>query len=435
MLAENDIDINPYSPRYQVMWRRFLEEVKYLLNNQPHPTCFISYAWPPAGEERIEIHHRLSMLKADLEFIGATVLLDITNLTSNINVYMDRINDCDFVLFIGTPKLKSRLTENGENNAKYEYRLIQQKLTHQPNSLLPLLFDGSFETSFPTEISNSILIRDCRLSINGWSQGRDVYMRSLADHQPMGLIPALFEQLTRHNTPYQSLHTGFLCRMDDLQNEHTRECGAWYQNAERNARANDYSNAYAFYKLAARARYGPACYKVGFFHHVEDTKINNRPVPRDISLAANWFTLGARFGHIKSMLQTAEILAYNAKRNEDADAFVKAITWAERAVNQSDARNRQASEHTLQKVRRLQAEYLAGKGDAQALYESAWFLYHSRGGIMEPKTTEEKQRQFHKALQYAERARDNGHVEALQLITVINNALGQLPSTRTFTRT
>ena len=164
---------NPYSPRLKDDWRSFLEKVKNLFVDTKQPTCFISYAWPPAGKEREQLHDRLINLKRDLEIVGATIYLDITNLSSNINAYMDKINDCDYVILIGTPKLKARLAESGDNNAKYEYERIQQKLTLHPDCCLPLMFEGDFDTSFPSEISQPILIRDCRLSAQAWSQGRD----------------------------------------------------------------------------------------------------------------------------------------------------------------------------------------------------------------------------------------------------------------------
>ena len=122
---DSQFEPNPYSPRLKNDWRGFLEKVRLLFADSRQPTCFISYAWPPAGNEREQLHERLVNLKQDLETVGATVFLDIANLSSNINAYMDKVNDCDYVILVGTPKLKARLAEAGNNNAKYEFERIQ----------------------------------------------------------------------------------------------------------------------------------------------------------------------------------------------------------------------------------------------------------------------------------------------------------------------
>ncbi len=146
------------SPRIRGHWQQFLENIRALFaDHDRQPSCFISYAWPPAGEGRDKLQQRLKHFKQDLETLGATVYLDITNLTSDINGYMDKLKACDHALLIGTPKLKARLSEGKANNAKYEFTQIQQQQTLHPDFILPLLFEGDFSNAFPTEIGLAVM--------------------------------------------------------------------------------------------------------------------------------------------------------------------------------------------------------------------------------------------------------------------------------------
>ena len=421
---------NPYSPRLKDVWHSFLEKVKNLFADTKQPTCFISYAWPPAGKEREQLHDRLINLKRDLEIVGATIYLDITNLSSNINAYMDKINDCDYVILIGTPKLKARLAESGDNNAKYEYERIQQKLTLHPDCCLPLMFEGDFDTSFPSEISQPILIRDCRLSAQAWSQGRDTYMHTMSDFRPLGLLPALY-QLSDSSSKYplyQVLHQQMFDALQQLKQAHEKDCDDWYQKAHSNAVSGDYRNAFSDYQQAANRLHAPACYRVGFFYHADDQTLQNaRPVPQDEHKAFEWFLRGAQFGHVKSMMQVAERLAYRGREQKQVDDFTHALHWVNLAVQRAEPKDQRQATQSLEKVQRIKAEYLAKEQhDPQSMCDFAGHLLNSTGGIEEPSHHEAKRVQLDEALKLARAARQNGYQEADVRIDEIQHALEQL---------
>jgi hypothetical protein len=57
----------------------------------------------------------------------------------------ERVDDADFICFIGTPKAKARYEEEKEkpNNLQLEVKHITAKLTHKPDCLVPLLIEGN----------------------------------------------------------------------------------------------------------------------------------------------------------------------------------------------------------------------------------------------------------------------------------------------------
>ncbi len=432
MLSFNDRnENNPYSPRVRGHWQTFLENVKTLVADATQPRCFISYAWPPVGEARDQLQQRLTNLKRDLVTLGATVFLDVTDLASNINAYMDQLDQCNFVLLIGTPKLKARLSERDDNNMKYEYRRIQQKLTLDPNCLLPLMFEGDFATAFPDDIG-SILFRDFRLSSQGWAQGRDAYLHNMVDTRPLGLIPVLYnlgEGSPKYGV-YRVLCQQLFTALQQLQQTHHEECEQWYQKANTNAANGDYRNAFTDYQQAASRLHAPACYRVAFFYNADDSELpGTRPVPQDPDKALHWFLRGAQFGHVKSMVQVAEKLAYRGREKQHMDDFDSALHWAKLAVKQAEPKDKRQAELTLAKAQRLRAEYHAkAHNNPQAMHEFASHLFHSSGGIAPPKDDDAKRRQFDEALKFAQSARSQGVQEADILIDEIQRTLAQLTS-------
>ena len=420
---------NPYSPRVRNHWRQFLESIRDLFADGEQPTCFISYTWPPAGQARDRLHQRLTSLKRDLEALGATVYLDITNLSSNINAYMDRIDECDYVLLIGTPRLKARVAESDGNNMKYEYERIKQKLVLTPECLLPLMLEGDFRTAFPDDIGQ-ILFRDFRLSNQGWAQGREIYLHSMADFSPVGLIPALYklsDNPAKHNA-YQKRHQHLFETLQQLQQEHVGDCQQWYQKANASAGDGDYIKAFPDYQQAANRLHAPACYRVAFFYNANDQDLpGERPVPQDPEQAFVWFLRGAQFGHVKSMIQAAERLAYRGRAQQRMDDFDEALRWATLAMKQAEGKDQRQAGITLEKVQRLRAEFLAKEQqDPQAMSEFAEHLLNNTGGIVPPRDDEAKQIQLNEALRLANAARQGGFQEADILIPQIEETLAQL---------
>ncbi|HYX26742.1 MAG TPA: toll/interleukin-1 receptor domain-containing protein, partial [Thermoanaerobaculia bacterium] len=117
------------------------------------PTCFVSYAWGDAGQERW-----VGGLATDLENAGVKVVLDRRDnaeIGRNIARFISRIEESDFVAVVGTPlylkKFKNKLKKTGSVVAA-EVDLIHQRLLGDEaakETVLPLLLAGDEQTSFP----------------------------------------------------------------------------------------------------------------------------------------------------------------------------------------------------------------------------------------------------------------------------------------------
>ena len=138
------------------------------------------------------------------------VNLDLTNLDTSINRFMEKIQECDFIFLIGTPALKERLQEDGSNNLKTEFGHIQRRLSSKPDCLLPLIFqgDGDFDQAFnqtmPVEFieQHNILVKDCRRQGDEWVSADSLkrYIDALTFHEDeegsanSGIIPIIYKR-------------------------------------------------------------------------------------------------------------------------------------------------------------------------------------------------------------------------------------------------
>lgn len=170
---------------------KFLNETAQFLPASRRPMCFISYAWEDnstqAGRDSNEAwHKKLSRIKNDLERLGAKVFLDIYNMHGHMPAQMkDNIEKSDFIILIGTPRLMARLNGPRPTNVKFEWGLIKEKMRLSPHCLIPLLFEGSFATAFPAEVSNDQLVLDMSKD-----DAHEPIMANLAN--PLGIIPNIF---------------------------------------------------------------------------------------------------------------------------------------------------------------------------------------------------------------------------------------------------
>ncbi len=225
------------SPAYY-HFNHFLMECKNLFARHDfrQPRCFISYCWGSNSDLREQLQKDLIKLKTELEMLGATVLLDLSNLSSNINQFMDEIEGCDFVFLIGTPELKMRLQEQAQNNIKLEFSHIERKLSSKPDCLLPLIFqaEGNFSSAFEQTMpirfikQHNILVRDCRRFGDEWTnpESLSTYIGTLSGFgaepkEPLGVIASIYGmanrelrfrdeyKLLRENLKYRLIRTNF----------------------------------------------------------------------------------------------------------------------------------------------------------------------------------------------------------------------------------
>lgn len=121
--------------------------------NRKTPSCFLSYAWGNADEERW-----VAELASDLRHAGIDVVLDRNDnqdIGANIARFIARIPAVDFVAVVGTPryyaKYENKVSTTGSVVAA-EVDLINQRLLsteEKKATVLPLLLEGEEETSLP----------------------------------------------------------------------------------------------------------------------------------------------------------------------------------------------------------------------------------------------------------------------------------------------
>ena len=86
-------------------------------------------------------------------------------------------------------KLSAKTVGNSITNVAFEFGFALEKKEQHPDAIIPLLYSGDIETSFPDKISD-ILIRDMRDSSN-------YYELLIGLNNPLGIIPAMCSALAR----------------------------------------------------------------------------------------------------------------------------------------------------------------------------------------------------------------------------------------------
>lgn len=147
--------------------------------------------------------------------MGTKVYLDITEIKGEISAWMkEGINESDYIILIGTPRYKQRASQ--ETNVKFEYERITEKLASSSNRalLLPLLYSGDFNTSFPEPVLKH-LIRDFRRTEN-YHQ----YLLGLI--KPLGMVPHIYpdlEEEQHYRQEYTWLLESFSQKIQSLEAE------------------------------------------------------------------------------------------------------------------------------------------------------------------------------------------------------------------------
>jgi small GTP-binding protein len=123
------------------------------------PSCFISYAWGNASQERWVRELARDLQKADIE-----VILDQkdTQIGANIARFVSRIEESDYIVVVGTPlyrrKYENKMSSTGSVVAA-EVDLINQRLIgteERKSTVLPLLLEGESQNSLPPLIQGKV---------------------------------------------------------------------------------------------------------------------------------------------------------------------------------------------------------------------------------------------------------------------------------------
>lgn len=147
--------------RRRTAFEAALGRIKALIrdrNQQPPPSCFISYAWGVSAHEK-----RVLQLAKDLERADVNVLIDRQSnarIGASVADFVDKLDAVDFVIVVGTPdylhKYQSRDQKYG-HVVSAEIDLIQDRLTgSRRHSVLPALLAGDGPTSFPPLLRGAV---------------------------------------------------------------------------------------------------------------------------------------------------------------------------------------------------------------------------------------------------------------------------------------
>ncbi len=110
------------------------------------PSCFISYSWGITPHETL-IHK----LAGDLEKAGVKVLLDIHDNVPGTRIirFTEKIENVDFVVLAGSLKLREKYNQEAGSVINMEIDQIATMLRHKPNSIIPILLEGTAKLAFP----------------------------------------------------------------------------------------------------------------------------------------------------------------------------------------------------------------------------------------------------------------------------------------------
>lgn len=308
------------------------------------PVCFISYAWEQDNSQNERLQSVLKFLRSLFARLGATVYLDVQDIKSNLEHFMDqRISDSDYIFLIGTRNW-NRSIRNPHRNVTREFCQIQTRLSSRPELLVPLLLDGEHQEVFSSDFMKKHLIRDMsglvdkHLTIAALEK---LIIALFSTENPIGIIPLLYQLPQKE---YGLVARNLLLGVHQLQTRRDLKelVNSSYEAGNQAIANQQYRAAYEFYLIAAR------------------------------------------HGHVRAMLHVAKLLAYG--HNDLEMDTTTALHWVEKAVKSADTSSqRRYATETSQQVRRKHYEYLAKNGDAEAMKRLAGMLHRREGVVQEQK--------------------------------------------------
>lgn len=200
------LQARPHNP--QIAWHALLEGIHVFAKERGLvKKAFISYTWPPEGDERNALHAFLRRLQNDFERAGIQTFLDVRDMQGKMDVLMrENIAASDFVLPILTPDFLTRVEERGKtpNNLQLEFQWMMEKYKANPACVLPILYIGGFREVVQgslTPLSKQLIYRlQANIQL-------EPYLVGLSD--PLGLIPVMYG-IRFNDSAYQALHLAWL---------------------------------------------------------------------------------------------------------------------------------------------------------------------------------------------------------------------------------
>ena len=124
------------------------------------PSCYICYAW----EDDIEYKRKVEELADDLENSGFDVFFDMkcnSSYGDDITIFLNRIFEVDYIFVLGTPEFSRKIKlEKTKVSSEWEKILkrIERNRTEAKNVIIPILFKGNEQSSFPMQIQGILYL-------------------------------------------------------------------------------------------------------------------------------------------------------------------------------------------------------------------------------------------------------------------------------------
>ncbi len=166
------------------------------------PRCFISYAW---GNEEHELWVE-KRLASDIQKAGIEIILDRwhnSQIGSSIPRFVERVIESDFVIVVGTPTYREKYQNNNPMRGYVlaaEGDLIGKRLIgseEQKSRVLPILRDGTDETSFPDLLLGRVYA-DFRDEASYFSSAFDIILTLFRLTPSQSAVADLRESLKNH---------------------------------------------------------------------------------------------------------------------------------------------------------------------------------------------------------------------------------------------
>jgi hypothetical protein len=164
-----ELDVQQSIAHRRTAFESALVRVKAMLRDrgeeEKSPTCFISYAWGVPEHERWVLQMAKDLRNADID-----VLLDRWHspLGSNLDLFIERIISSDFVISVGTPKLREKYdTQKADPVVAAELNLINLSIrqpTEYGDTVLPVLLGGTAKDSLIPQLQTLVNV-DFRESV------------------------------------------------------------------------------------------------------------------------------------------------------------------------------------------------------------------------------------------------------------------------------
>jgi hypothetical protein len=155
--VETEVELQRRSAEQRTHFEQAIYRIQAYVTEQgiKPPECFISYAWGVPEQERW-VEKRLA---TDLQKAGIQVVLDRwhnAQIGASVPRFVERVPKCDRVLVVGTPLYRQKY-DNGDPMRGFvvaaEGDLTGKRMIGpeaRKESILPLLVDGTEESSFPS---------------------------------------------------------------------------------------------------------------------------------------------------------------------------------------------------------------------------------------------------------------------------------------------